>query len=645
MRRVFTIYLFLWAFMTLLASTASAAIDPARANADAAEVLSAQRGFCINPGKPLSEAALGVCPYAAEIPDCQPLVDACDSALHPKTTTWPWLTKALNAIGHFLALLFNRLGAIGLWILAGVVLILILYPILSSVAASRRMPGENESAPLSTLKMKTDADPAVLSREDDPVRMLEEANALASRKEYDRALYRYLHAALLALDKRGNVRIAKGTTHGEYVRSCTDDEARPPLRDLVREIDMVRFGGRTPSEGGVSVAQEKATWIVRHAGIALAALVLLIAGCGDGPSRMNDPSGSDVLMGMLTKEGASIERMPSSIARLKLPTAQTRITTPALFIDVDRVPLSDETQGHLVTWVEAGGTLVMVGSPEHWPAELKAKSEKTTSTTIEVKTYPDVDEAENENETDDHGSKEPEARVDHGKLAHPAAVTWIDPRTFVIATTSDDKDYAVGQMRGSGSIYAVASDDLFTNAGLSIPGNAAAAIAILASVPRTRFWFASPIDGFSPPSNPFKGLLNAGLGLPLGHAFFAVVILFFAVGMRFGRARPEPPPTRRAFAEHVAATAAVYNRAGAAKHALASFSRFAENRLVKRLGRGAPDIVTLLSQRSGDRIEDCAHVWARALAAREFEYEKPNGDEIVILRRLTLLYAKTIRSI
>ncbi|MGH7330583.1 MAG: hypothetical protein ACREJX_19715, partial [Polyangiaceae bacterium] len=352
-----------------MASPARAAIDPARANADAAEVLSAQKGFCTNPGKPLSDAALGVCPYASEIPDCQPLVDACDAALHPKTTTWPWLMRFFAAIGSFFAHLFNALGAIGLWVLAGVVLILILYPVIQSIAANRRVPSENESSPLSTLKMKTDADPAVLSREEDPLRMLEEANMLAARKEYDRALYRYLHAALLALDKRGNVRIAKGTTHGEYVRSCTDDEARPPLRDLVREIDMVRFGGRAPSEGGMSVAQERATWIVRHAGIALAALALLIAGCNGGSPLMNDPSGSDVLMAMLKKEGASIERMPSSIVRLELPTYQTRITTPALFIDVDRVPLSEEAEGHLVTWVEAGGTLILVGSPANWPAE------------------------------------------------------------------------------------------------------------------------------------------------------------------------------------------------------------------------------------------------------------------------------------
>ena len=288
MRRASIICLFLWAFVMLIAAPARAAIDPARANADAAEVLSAEKGFCTNPGKPLSEAALDVCPYASEIPDCQPLVDACDDALHPKTTTWPWLTKALNAIGHFIALLFNKLGAIGLWVLAGVVVLLILYPIVSSIAASRRVPAENESAPISMLKMKTDADPAVLSREDDPARMLEEANMLAARKEYDRALYRYLHAALLALDKRGNVRIAKGTTHGEYVRSCTDDEARPPLRDLVREIDIVRFGGREPSEGGVSVAQERATWIVRHAGIGLTLLALFFAGCGGGSPLMNE---------------------------------------------------------------------------------------------------------------------------------------------------------------------------------------------------------------------------------------------------------------------------------------------------------------------------------------------------------------------
>ncbi|MEO8877141.1 MAG: hypothetical protein ABI461_16225, partial [Polyangiaceae bacterium] len=236
-----------------------------------------------------------------------------------------------------------------------------------------------------------------------------------------------------------------------------------------------------------------------------------------------------------------------------------------------------------------------------------------------------------------------EPRIDHGKLAHPAAVSWIDDQTFVLATTSDDEDYAVGRIRGAGAIYAVASNDLFTNAGLAIPGNAGAAMAILANIPRDKFLFAAEGAGFSPPSNPFAGLISAGLGLPLAHALFATIILFFAVGIRLSRPRPDAPPRRRAFTEHIYATAAVYGKSHAAKHALASFGRYAENRLSKKLNRAATDVVSFLSQRSGERIEECAHLWGRALAAREAENDPPNGDEMKILQRLSAIYSRAMQ--
>lgn len=635
----------------LVAPAAGADLDPARANAEATEAIAAQHAYCEHPQTPLPESALPLCEYDS-VPDCQAFKDACDEALH-RTPPSPWLSKIFGPIGKALDRIFNGFSAVALWILAGVVAILILYPILQSLAEGRRVPGPSPLDPLGPQgpnKMRNAPELASLSKEDDPERLLLEADQLVREKELDRALYRYLHAALLALDKRGAVRIAKGTTHGEYVRACSDAEARPPLRDLVREIDSVRFGGREPSEGGVSVARERATWIVRHAAALATVLVLFfgVLGCGKTPSlSIGDPSGNDVLFAVMKKQGVKVTRVPTSLAHLKLPTAETKHETPALFIDVDRVPLSEEAQSHVVTWTEAGGTLVLVGSPARWPAELKAKRGKSVSTDISVKTYPvgDRGAVNDDDDGEEHETPESTARIDHGKLARPAAVEWPDPHTFVVATTSDDKDYAVGQMKGRGIVYGVASDDLFTNVGMSIPGNAAAAIAILSFAPSSSFMYASPEDGFTPPTNPFAALLNAGLGLPLGHAIMAGIVLFFAVGVRFGRPKPDAPPGRRAFVEHVTATAAVYGRSRAAKHALAAFSRFAEARLSKRLGRGAPDIVSLLAQRSGERMEECAFVWGRGLAAREFEFDKANGDEIDILRRLSLLYAKTMRSI
>ncbi|MEO8797832.1 MAG: DUF4350 domain-containing protein, partial [Polyangiaceae bacterium] len=630
-----------------LALPVKAGLDPARAAADSSEILAQHRAFCTHPIEPMSPQAVDLCPYAGAIPDCTPLVDACNRALHktpPPPPGWLraigiWLTRVFGG-------LFSTVGKIGVWILLGVTLLFILFPLIKALADSRnRAAALAGGAGLGPLTMKTEADAELVSAEEDPERLLEEGRQLADRGELDRALYRYLHAALLALDKRGAVRIAKGTTHGEYVRACNEVEAKAPLRDLVREIDLVRFGGREPSIGSVSVAAERAAWIVRRVALGLTMLaLLLLPGC-TSPQQLvggHDPAGNELLRALLVKQGLTVKRVPASLAHLRLPTPETLAKTPALYVDVDDVPLAAESEAHLVSWVEAGGVLVLAGSPEKWPKELAADAEPTTSLDVEVKTYPGKP---TNDEEDDDGEGDPVARVDHGRLAHTAALRWRTSGTFVLATTGDDKDYAAGQVRGKGSVYGLASDDLLTNAGLAVPGNAAAAIAILSNVPRTGFMFASPEDGYSPPTNPFASLLNAGLGLPLLHALGAILILFLAVGIRFARPRSEPPPQRRAFTEHVAATAAVYERTKSAKHALASFSRFAELRLVKRLGKGAPDIVSLLAQRSGERVEVCAHVWARGLAARELEHDKPNGDEIDVLRRLTAMYSKTVRSI
>jgi hypothetical protein len=645
------ITLFLWAFVMLFALQANATLDPARAAGDASSISADHHAFCTHPPPFLSPDAKRLCDYSKQIPDCQPYADACD-ALEPKPSSFPaWLTSALRWIANAIAKLAGLVGWYGVWIIAGITLGLVLFPLVQAFAESRRNKlGNADAIKLPSLPTKGERELLKLSRDEDPARVLEEANMLAQQGKLDHALYRYLHAALLSLDKNGAIVIAREKTHGEYVRACSDSEAKPPLRDLVREIEVVRFGGREPSMGGVSVAQERATWIVKRA---MAAAVLLtmffLAGCQQQGSG-NEPGGSDTLRALLEKQNVEVKTLLTPLAKIPLPTPKDRETTAALYVDVDRIPLEDDAQEHLLRWVDAGGILIIAGSPTHWPKALGAKVDRSTSLEISVttykeektkKTHSDDDQNESEDEDDEESTLIP--RVDNAKLAHFAAVSWVDKGTFVLATTHDEKDFVVGELRGAGAIYAAASDEPFTNAGLAVPGNATAAIAILSNVPRQKFLFAPVGAGFSPPTNPFAGLINAGLGLPLLHGFFATIILFFAVGMRLAAPRPDVPPQRRAFTEHIYATAAVYGRTKSAKHALASFGRYAENRLAKRLGRGAPDIVTLLSQRSGEPIEVCAVVWGRTLVAREAENDPPNGDELKILRTLTSIYSRAMQ--
>ena len=626
------ISLFLSLFVLLVTCTASASLSPAQAEQDQAATSESHQDFCHRPHQNLDRSSLHLCPLAHDLPDCQGFQDACDLALHPKVDPfWAWLKKPLDAIARALGSLFKLLGPVGIWVIAGGVLMLILFPIVQALAQSRRDALLADPVAFPPMPMTTKPELAKLSREDDATRVLAEADALASQGLLDRALYRYLHAALISLDKKGAIRIARETTHGEYIRACSDADARPALRELVREIERVRFGGQEASLGGVSVAQERATRIVRRAMGALVMLAgLLLIGCSMQASP-SAASGHETLQALLEKQNVTVKRSTSPLAKLPLPTDRDRRETPAVFVDVEQVSLQPEAQEHLLRWVEAGGILVLAGSPTHWPSAFAAKDAPSTTRDIEVTTLPD-DDAENE-----------EPRIDHGKLARPAALSWVDERTFVLASTANQEDYAAGQIRGAGAVYGIASDDLFTNAGLAIPGNAGAAIAILANVPKDTFIFAGEGDGFSPPSNPFAGLVSAGLGLPLVHALFATIILFFAVGIRLSAPTTEEPVRRRAFAEHVRATAAVYARSGAAKHALASFSRYAETRMSKKLNRSASDVVTFLAQRSGERIEECAHLWGRALAARDAENDPPNGDELKILQRLSAIYSRAMQ--
>ena len=74
----------------------------------------------------------------------------------------------------------------------------------------------------------------------------------AGRGDNATALQLYLAASLRALSSRGALRIAADRTNGEYVRGCSDALAKPALRDIVREVDRVQFGGEAAGPTGVA---------------------------------------------------------------------------------------------------------------------------------------------------------------------------------------------------------------------------------------------------------------------------------------------------------------------------------------------------------------------------------------------------------
>jgi hypothetical protein len=143
--------------------------------------------------------------------------------------------------------------------------------------------------------------------------------------------------------------------------------------------------------------------------------------------------------------------------------------------------------------------------------------------------------------------------------------------------------------------------------------------------------------GVAPPSTPLAAMLHAGLGPALGHALLAAILLFLAAGVRLTRPRPTAPPLRRAFVEHVEAVGALYARTRSAHHALATYARFADERVRARLPRQSGDVSAFLASRAGAPLERCQAVWARASAVRAGA--PPQGDELAVLAELAAVYS------
>jgi hypothetical protein len=315
--------------------------------------------------------------------------------------------------------------------------------------------------------------------------------------------------------------------------------------------------------------------------------------------------------------------------------------------------MDDETRAHLVEWVDAGGTLVLAGSPYMWPDELGVVAAATTGSqqvsarrllarTRAAGSSEDDDDGVNDDDSDaatPDGSAVYAAAIEHGQVEMRAAIAFPGSSERV-GWFDDQASYAAVARHGKGWILGIASDELLTNAGLARSGNAAVAMAILSNADRLEFKIAQPEDGLSPPTTPLTAMNRAGLGLGMMHALVAAIVLFLAVGVRMARATPAPPPARRAFVEHVEAIGALYARTGSAEHALATYARFAEERLRARMPRGVSDVASFLASRARLPLDVCERVWKRAsLSSTASTQGTRAGEDLAALKELSAVYS------
>ncbi len=623
--------------------------DPAQADALVAEARDAGAdGFCKSPDRPLSLQARSLCPLAHEVKGCEGLVAACDEDPLPKKPPsdgprWDW-----GSLGGILAGLANAL----VWILVALAVGVLVVFIVRAIERGRRDKEAKEPAPARPAQIVADPAASALVTMTDAELLLRQAEEHAHRGELDRATALYLAASRRARDGRGATRRARHRTNGEYVRACKEADAKPDLRAIVQEVDRVEFGrDHATPERTAQVATRARAIVVRAAGAALTSLVVLgtialLGACAPPagpPLHASDPLGDDLLVSVLEREGATVSHLTTSLATLRIPKEDD--VAPLVVVDASRVILEDETRAHLVRWVEAGGRLVLAGDIRTWPESFNAKSKATSSTAVNVLVAPDDDEdADDEKQRDDWDDSDApssqSARTYAAKVGTPAALEH--PHAYTLASTATHEVYAAAWAVERGVVIGLAGDDLFTNAGIARPPNAAALVAILGIYAKGRkVEIARAEDGISPPNNPVAALARAGLAIGLGQAAVAALLLMLAFGVRQARAKTSPPKARRAWTEHIEAAGGLYARARLAPHALAAYARFVDGRLRARMPRGMSDPATFLALRANADPAWTADVWRRASAARSAD--RAEGDELATLRHLSALYAAAVK--
>lgn len=642
------------AWASTIAIPARAALDPSAAMADV-EALRARDAysFCEDPRLPLSSRALALCPDAAEIAACAGFASACRAASEGRDPCGGPSAPSARAsqrpawVGG-LARAVRGVATAAIWLCVvglGIALLAPAWAALRRSRSDRTLRDEvSRRRAIDPRRERTDRAPlgegALLAR----------ADRCAAAGEGVLALQLYLGASLIALDRRGAIRVAEGRTNGEYVNDCADDDDRRRLREIVREVERAQFGRYDVTPPVVEAVSRHARTVVRErpslsalatvSALALSAIVLCACGRGDSACHRpaqpgDDPAGFELFYGVLRRQNVHVEPLEQSLASLAPATPHDPHRAPTVVVDLERTPLDDETQEHLVQWVRSGGELVLAGLPDAWPREFGLVATNVDGSRSAVV----------------RGSTTPDCRVKGtsaslcakevlAHLASGAAFDFSGGRHGVVASFEDGSIYAAHVPLGRGRLLAIASDELLTNAGLSRADNAAAMVLLMSHADPVDLRVAEPHHGVAPPSTPWTALTRAGLGLGLLHALLASAVLFLAAGRRLARPRPAAAPRRRRFIEHVRAVGALYARTGNAAHALSAYAQFAEERLRVRMPRGTSDIPEFLASRSEQSVERCRALWTRALAARGGGPSA--GDELAVLRDLSVLYAAAI---
>ena len=165
---------------TSLATGQASAIDPQRAERDAAEIVAKHDAFCRSPARPLSKRGLATCPIVDQLPSCEGLRAACEAerlqrAGNDDEASSRWLSDELRAV-------LVALGRTLVWLLLAALLVALAFPLIAALVRRRREralaegPARSE-VPVARAAPEEDA----LLAEDDPEMPPRRAADLAPR--------------------------------------------------------------------------------------------------------------------------------------------------------------------------------------------------------------------------------------------------------------------------------------------------------------------------------------------------------------------------------------------------------------------------------------------------------------------------------
>ena len=414
---------------------------------------------------------------------------------------------------------------VGVWIVVAAIIILIALPTVRAVLRRRKERQAQVDLAPAAMKAAAIVPEVPIDVHADADTLLARAEAMRARGELRDALYLYLAASLRALHLRGAIEYERHKTNGEYVRGCNEDGARAPLREIVRAVDRVQFGGEAATSDVVANVALRAGSLVRVAAtMALMALAMFGVGC-DASSKAahrvlgdtNDPGGTTLVHEALKAAGADVAFLSTSMRGLD-PKAPHDF---AIVLDAGKLAVDEEGWGRLVAWVEAGGALAVAGGAHQWPKEFHAST--TTPEEARVRVMEELDgDGDKDHPPTRRGRKSATAQ-----LLRAAGLSFPEDedRVTTVATAPGGIPYAAVRHVGDGRVLLLATDDLLSNAGVARPESAAALVMILQRLHTPTLRFMRLENLISPASNPLSALARAGLTLPLLHALAAMAIL------------------------------------------------------------------------------------------------------------------------